>query len=108
MKSDFKTLSDALQSGDVTAAQQAFAQLQKDLPAKGSSTTDSSNDPMQTLASALQKGDLTGAQQALASLQKAHHGHHGGHRPPQVDDTTSTSTDTDPDATSGTVLNTTA
>jgi soluble cytochrome b562 len=82
VKTDFQSLAQAMQAGDLKSAQQAFATLQKDLPAKSSTATASSasssnpNDPMNTLAQALQSGNLTAAQQALAQLQHAHHGHH--------------------------------
>jgi DNA-binding FadR family transcriptional regulator len=86
-RADFQALATALQSGDVTTAQQAFAQLQKDSPrlAQAISSDPSSTDSprvadLKSLASALQSGDLTGAQQAFAKLQTdvktARHGHH--------------------------------
>jgi len=85
---DFKALANALQSGDLTGAQQAFAALQKDQPGSTSTTSASgqnsqaSND-FQSLQNALQSGDLSGAQQAFASLkqdlQGAHRGHHHHH-----------------------------
>jgi len=89
---DFKALQSALQSGDLSGAQQAFATLQQDLPsstqttkstATSSQTTPTAKD-FQALQSALSSGDLSGAQQAFASLKqdlqsagKAHkHQHH--------------------------------
>jgi outer membrane protein assembly factor BamD (BamD/ComL family) len=86
IKADFQSLAQALQSGDLKGAQQAFATLQKDSPAKSSTATTSStsstnpNDLMNTLSQALQSGNLSAAQQAFAQLQQAaHHGHHRHH-----------------------------
>jgi hypothetical protein len=83
-KQDFQSLADARQSGNLSDAQKAFAQLQSD--GVKTSQTQSSNSqgsgqssPLQALGSALQSGDLAGAQQAFAQLQqgmKAHHHHH--------------------------------
>jgi hypothetical protein len=88
-------LAKAINSGNLTGAQQAFAQLSQTLGGNsngggGSNTnTNNPNDPfsqaLDAIGQALQSGDISGAQQALASLQqqaqsgRAHH-HHGGHR----------------------------
>jgi len=92
---DFKALQTALQSGDMTSAQQAFASLQKDMP-KSSQAAGTTSNPAgqpgqigtdyQSLQSALQSGDLSGAQSAFATLKQdmqgtgaahgAHHHHH--------------------------------
>jgi hypothetical protein len=79
IRSDFQALGKALQSGDLTAAQQAYATLQQDLPANQSSST-TGNNPLSAIGQALQSGDLTAAQQAFAALRGHHHGHyhHGG------------------------------
>jgi hypothetical protein len=93
---DFKALANALQSGDLSSAQSAFAAFQKDLP---SSSQASSNQPFgqnsqankdfQTLQTSLGSGDMSGAQSAFTALQKDlksaggvqgshhHHRHHG-------------------------------
>ncbi len=82
IKANFQALAQALQSGDLKSAQQAFATLQKDLPAKSSTATASSasstnpNDLMNTVGQALQSGNLGAAQQAFAQLQQASHGRH--------------------------------
>ena len=87
---DFKSLAQALQSGDLAGAQQAFATLQQDSPwvSRAVSASDTANggagstvaSALQTLSKALQSGDISGAQQAFAALQQAfqtgHHGHH--------------------------------
>ena len=91
---DFKALQSALQSGDLSGAQQAFAAFQKDMPgsaqaaqAKSASTPNSQGaKDFQALQSALGSGDMAGAQQAFAAMQKdlqgagwtgRHHHHHG-------------------------------
>jgi len=85
IKTDYQSLAQALQSGDLKTAQQAFAALQKDFPAQSSTATTSStssskpNNPMNALSQALQSGNLSAAQQAFAQLQQAHHGHHRHH-----------------------------
>lgn len=95
---DFKALGSALRSGDLSAAQQAFANLQKDaqspvpLATTSTSKPTSQNSPLagdlQALQSALQSGDLSGAQSAFATLRqdlqsssgvhRAHHHRHPG------------------------------
>jgi hypothetical protein len=88
-------LAKAINSGNLTGAQQAFAQLSQTLGGNSNgggssgSNTNKPNDPfsqaLDAIGQALQSGDIGGAQQALASLQqqaqsgRAHH-HHGGHR----------------------------
>jgi DNA-binding FadR family transcriptional regulator len=74
-RQDLQTLADALQSGDMAAAQKAFAQLLKDSPrlaqAVNETPTASSNPRVadfQALANALKSGDLSSAQQAMAKL----------------------------------------
>ncbi len=89
-KSDFQNLGQALQSGNLTAAQSAFAALQKDYQSQNSQSTSTSgaNSPVSsdltTLANALNTGNLTTAQAAFSQLQKdqqagtgGHHHHHG-------------------------------
>jgi hypothetical protein len=92
---DFKALQSALQSGDLTSAQQAFSSLLKDQQgstqaATPASSTSGQTSPLQNdfqaLQSALQSGDLSGAQSAFATLKqdiqsaggahRAHHHHH--------------------------------
>ena len=87
----WQQLSQALQSGNLQAAQQAFATLPAErqpgrvhllrVHQSYSSTTSSSQNPLQALAQALQSGNLSAAQQAFSQLQQAgsthHHHHHG-------------------------------
>ena len=88
IKDDMQQLGQALQSGDLSSAQQIFSSLQKLLPSSSSEQTQ--NSKQSTLASdvtalgqALQSGDLSKAQDAYATLQKdmqathkKHHHHH--------------------------------
>ncbi len=89
-RQQFLQLAKAINSGNLTAAQQAFAALSQTLgnSSSGGNNANTPNDPVsQALAAigqALQSGDIAGAQQALASLQQAqgargHHHHHHGH-----------------------------
>lgn len=89
----FKQLNDAISSGDISSAQQAFAQIQKNAPAGAS---EDSNNPMAQMMSqlgdALSSGDITKAQSALSSMQsqmKAHHGQRPQGAPPPDAATTS-------------------
>jgi hypothetical protein len=89
IKQDFQQLQAALKSGDLKAAQEAYAKLKQDLPApKSSSSTSTSSQPktdFDAIGTALQSGDLAGAQKAFATLQqdvqsargaRGHHHHH--------------------------------
>ena len=115
---DFKALASALQSGDLSAAQTAFAAFQKDIQGNSQSPqaaalSDSNSQlgkDFQALQSALQSGDLSSAQQAFATLQQDlktthhhHHHHHSGGIDPDktAQSTSSTATST---ATVGTIL----
>ena len=91
-RQDFQDLASALQSGDLSGAQQAFAALQQLLPnpSAGSQTSTGQQGNGQNpfsadfsaLDQALKSGDLKGAQDAFAKLQqdmqsvKGHHHHH--------------------------------
>ncbi|MGO9018619.1 MAG: hypothetical protein ACLQVJ_09755 [Syntrophobacteraceae bacterium] len=84
INSDFNTLAQSLQSGNLKGAQQAFAALQQDIQSIGqtqggqqtsqssqqTSQTGQQSNPLSTLANALQSGDLAGAQQAFATLMQ--------------------------------------
>ena len=118
-RKDLKTLADALQSGDMAAAQKAFAQLLKDSPrlaqAVNESPTESSNPraaDFQALAKALNSGDLSSAQQAMAKLLQdapragRHHPLAGGAAGLlNTDDTTTSAGGVDETSTVGTVIN---
>ena len=77
----FNQLTNALQSGDLTAAQNAYNTLASSPMAQGNSPFAQA---IQQIGQDLQSGDpasLADAQKVLASLQQArghHHHHHGG------------------------------
>jgi len=98
---DFQALGQALQSGNLTSAQSAFAALQQNLSQTSQSSSgqgplaanSAASKDVQSIQSALQSGDISGAQKAftqlktdLQSSQKAHGGHHHGHHAPAVND----------------------
>jgi len=128
-RSEFKQLSQALQSGDLGAAQKAYTALTQG--ATNSSSSLNQNSPLaqdfQAIGKALQSGDINGAQTAFAQLQKdataaassqsqqaqgnsrAHRGHHHHHGGGSSDSTSATTTSgsssSSNGATTGTVVN---
>jgi ribosomal protein S20 len=74
LKKELKQLTDALQTGNLTGAQQAYSALQQLDPNKsqdssgGNSTNPIRND-LKAVGQALQSGDLSGAQSAFSQLQ---------------------------------------
>ena len=90
LKTDFMDLAESLDSGDLAAAQKAFAALMQDLQSAGQeqSSDQTGAAGQQTydlgaLAKALTSGDLAGAQKAFAALTqdiqgtgRAHRHHH--------------------------------
>lgn len=116
-----QALSSAVQSGDMTSAQQALTQLQQDSPlvAQALQSGDSSSDSPQvsalkSLASAVQSGDASAAQSALSQLQQSgpggssgvhghhHHHHHAAPTDPATTDNTTSSTN---DSSAGSLIN---
>lgn len=89
----------ALQSGNLSAAQSAFAGL------SSKSGSINSNSPLGQIGQALQNGDLTGAQKAAQALQnsRAGHHHHGAEQVASVAPATPLSA-----SGAGSVVNTTA
>jgi hypothetical protein len=70
MRSDWKTLTQALQAGDLTGAQKAFATLQADRQnGLQSNPASSISTDLTALGQALTSGDLTGAQKAFTTLR---------------------------------------
>ena len=67
-----KDLTAALQSGDLAAAQKAFAALDSG----NSNSNSNSNSPLAKIGQALKNGDLAGAQQAMQAMKARHGGHH--------------------------------
>jgi hypothetical protein len=102
----FLQLTNAINSGNVSGAQQALTQLNQAL---GSSTANDPNNPfaqaLNTIGQALQNNDINGAQQALAQLQQARagggHHHHGGHHGESQPNSSGTPTATVPTGTGG-------
>ena len=102
IRQNFQQLSQALQSGDLSGAQQAYATLLQNLPNQGANGSSNSNNPFQqaiaSIGSALQSGDVSSAQQALQQLQGQmkgahHHHHHGGGQQSVQASNSSTATD---------------
>jgi hypothetical protein len=94
-----KSMMSAIQSGDLSSAQSAYATLQGN---QGSAD----NGPFAAIGQALQSGDISAAQKALTDFQAHRAGghHHPGHT--QTNSVTQTdTTDTGPLADSGTGSN---
>jgi soluble cytochrome b562 len=116
---DFNALKNALQSGNLSNAQSAFATWQQDIQndprmqslLNGSQSGSSQiSQDYQSLQSALQSGDVASAQKAFASFQQDlqtqmqsgqvkghhhhHHHHHGGQSSTSTAATNATSTNT--------------
>ena len=86
----FSQLSNALQSGDLSAAQSAYDTLASSPAAQG---TGPFAQALQQIGQDLKAGDLDGAQKALASLQQQRaHGHHHHHHNGGVSNQNSTDT----------------
>lgn len=75
-RQSFEALAQALQSNDLTAAQQAYASLVQNTPGG----TIPPNSPLAQIGQALQSNDLTAAQNAFATLQAGRHKHHHHHQ----------------------------
>jgi hypothetical protein len=99
VRDSFKQMADAIQSGDINGAQNAFASLAQllntDQDSDQSPTNSATNSQSSTnsdasdftallgqIGDSLQSGDLSGAQQTLQTLQQtargSHHRHHQG------------------------------
>jgi hypothetical protein len=87
-RTEFQQLTQALQSGNVSSAQQAFSALTNRATGSGLQSAQLTQD-LSALGSALQSGNLAGARNAYSSVQQniqnsnpvaAHHHrpHHGG------------------------------
>jgi hypothetical protein len=87
-RTDFQQLTQALQSGNLSSAQQAFSTMSSSASSSGLLSVQMMQD-LSKLGSALQSGNLTSARQAYSSVQQnlqssnpvaAHHHrpHHGG------------------------------
>jgi hypothetical protein len=89
-RTEFQQLTQALQSGNLSSAQQAFSALSTSATSSGRLGVQLTQD-LSKLGSALQSGNLSNARQAYSSVQQnlqssnplaAHHhrAHHGGDR----------------------------
>jgi len=70
-RQNFNQLAQALQSGNLDAAKQAYSSI-----TANSNMASDPNSPMAKLGQALQTGDVNAAQQAFSSLRSGHHHHH--------------------------------
>jgi hypothetical protein len=82
-KNDLQQLAQALQSGNLGAAQQAYATLsqfisQNPPPGGTNGQSDPLSQALSQVGSALQSGNVGAAQQAFSALQAGGHGHGGG------------------------------
>ncbi|HEY5070290.1 MAG TPA: hypothetical protein VII37_10880 [Candidatus Acidoferrum sp.] len=117
MRQAFGQLTGAIQSGDLSAAQSAFAALTQAQPNQGSGPF---SQALSQIGDALQSGDIGKAQQALAALQQQmqamkgahhHHGHHhggGGDKSQSASASPSTSSDPTTSTTSTNLVDVTA
>ncbi len=84
MQQNFQALVQAIQSGNLSAAQQAYATLSQSTPTQsGNGSSSGQTNPFRqalaSIGSALQSGDIFSAQTAMNGMlqsMKAHHGHH--------------------------------
>ena len=90
MKQSFQSLGNALESGNLTDAKEALAQLQKNAPAQKANDNNPMSAKMEALSKAVDSGDLKAAQDAYADIKKtmsqrpsgrAQEGGHGGPPP---------------------------
>ena len=86
-KNPLSDLGNALQSGNLSDAQSAFATFQQGLQSSSNNPISSNKtltSDVQSIQSALQSGDVSSAQQAFSKLttdmRAVHHAHGGGHR----------------------------
>jgi hypothetical protein len=85
-RKEFQQLGQALQSGNLSAAQADFATLQQNSPSASSTAAAGSGSAAQAfsqLGKDLQSGNLSAAQQDFSNIQQntqahGHHHHHGG------------------------------
>ena len=69
MKELFNKLGSALESGDLSAAQDAMTELQKNAPSQSGNDNNPIKAKMDKLSQALQSGDITAAQDAYADIK---------------------------------------
>jgi|WetSurMetagenome_2_1015567.scaffolds.fasta_scaffold60023_1 hypothetical protein len=69
MKELFNKLGSALESGDLSAAQDAMTELQKNAPSQAGNDSNPMKAKMDKLSQALESGDITAAQDAYADIK---------------------------------------
>ncbi|HEX4303249.1 MAG TPA: hypothetical protein VHZ78_10675 [Rhizomicrobium sp.] len=72
-------LTQALQSGNLQAAQQAYASFTQNAPASQSGQNNPFGQAISQIGTALSSGDIAQAQSTLQSLQSQMKAHNGGH-----------------------------
>ena len=70
MKQLFQNLGNALESGNLSEAKEALAQLQQNAPARAGNGNNPISAKMEQLSKALDSGDLKAAQDAYADIKK--------------------------------------
>lgn len=70
VKQSFQNLGSALESGNLSDAQAALAQLQKNAPARANDDNNPMKAKMEALSQAVESGDLKAAQEAYADVKK--------------------------------------
>jgi hypothetical protein len=90
MQNNFQALTQAIQSGNLSAAQQAYATLTQNAPQGSGNGNNPFAQAIANIGSALQSGDIGGAQSALQSMQANVKGHHHRHAPPSQDSSNTT------------------
>jgi predicted lipoprotein len=93
VQSEFKTLGQDLQAGNLTQAQTDFVTLSQSVTSQLSGSNSSFATAFNAVGQALQSGDLTGAQQAFAAISPGGTGaagvRHHHHTPPTQTSTSS-------------------
>ncbi|MGA9041819.1 MAG: hypothetical protein WB421_14905 [Terriglobales bacterium] len=92
-QTEFQQLAQALQTGNLSSAQQVFGALTQNAPSSTAILNTQLGQDFSSLGSDLQTGNLAAAQKAYAAVQQdvqnagggaqvRHHHHHGGHVAP--------------------------
>jgi len=102
-QTEFQQLAQALQTGNLSSAQQVFGALTQNAPSSTAILNTQLGQDFSALGSNLQTGNLTTAQKAYAAVQQDvqnagggqvhHHHHHGGHVAPNPTTAPSSSDD---------------
>ena len=99
---NFKSLTSALQSGDLASAQKAYASL-----TQGNSNIPADS-PLGKIGAALSSGDIGAAQQAMQAMSAGRGHHHHGGQAPQASTSSSGTTSTTNVTGPGSIINTTS